>query len=116
MGTVDREHVLRQVVRADREEVSVRSKASRADRRGGRLDHDSDWNTIVALRGGSEPVRGTLRYEIAPTGGTMVRFTLRGDVSSSPVGRYIGLMRGYTTGPDLVDALTRLKRQLERGF
>lgn len=70
----------------------------------------------VALRGGREPVRGTLRYEMAPTGGTMVRFTLRGDVSSSPVGRYIALMRGYTTGPDLVDALTRLKRQLERGF
>ena len=70
----------------------------------------------LALRGGREPVRGTLRYEIAPTGGTMVRFTLRGDVSSSPIGRYIGMMRGYTTGPDLVDALTRLKRQLERGF
>jgi hypothetical protein len=70
----------------------------------------------VALRGGREPVSGTLRYEMAPTGGTMVRFTLRGDVSSSPVGRYIGMMRGYTTGPDLVDALTRLKRQVERGF
>ena len=29
--------------------------------------------------------------------------------------RYIALMRGYTVGPDLVDALLRLKRQLERG-
>ena len=31
-----------------------------------------------------------------------------------PIGRYVGMMRGYTTGPDLVDALTRLKRKIER--
>jgi hypothetical protein len=69
----------------------------------------------VGLRGGKEPVRGTLSYQMAPNGGTLVRFQLTGDVSSSPIGRYVGLMRGYTTGPDLVDALTRLKRRLERG-
>jgi uncharacterized membrane protein len=69
----------------------------------------------LGLRGGAERVQGTLRYEPAPGGGTRVRFTLRGDVSGSPVGRYIALMRGYTTGPDLVDALTRLKRRIERG-
>lgn len=70
----------------------------------------------AALRGGREPVKGLLRYEMAPNGGTLVRFSLRGDVSSSPVGRYIALMRGYTTGPDLVDGLTRLKRLIERGI
>lgn len=69
----------------------------------------------LGLRGGSEHVRGSLRYEPAPSGGTLVRFTLRGDLNANPIGRYIGLMRGYTTGPDLVDALTRLKRQIERG-
>lgn len=69
----------------------------------------------IGLRGGAERVLGTLRYELAPNGGTLVRFTLRGDVAGSPVGRYIALARGYTTGPDLVDALTRLKRRLERG-
>ncbi|HVS20107.1 MAG TPA: SRPBCC family protein, partial [Planctomycetota bacterium] len=69
----------------------------------------------LGLRGGKELVRGYLSYEPAPNGGTVVHFRLDGDVSSSPTGRYIGLMRGYTTGPDLVDALTRLKRRLERG-
>lgn len=69
----------------------------------------------LGLRSGKELVRGYLTYEMAPNGGTIVHFKLDGDVSSSPIGRYIGLMRGYTTGPDLVDALTRLKRRLERG-
>lgn len=69
----------------------------------------------VGLRGGRELVRGSISYEMAPNGGTIVRFQLTGDVSSSPVGRYIGLMRGYTTGPDVVDSLSRLKRILERG-
>ena len=69
----------------------------------------------LGLRGGKELVRGTLSYEPAPNGGTIVHLRLDGDVSSSPMGRYIGLMRGYTTGPDLVDALTRLKRRIERG-
>jgi hypothetical protein len=69
----------------------------------------------LGLRGGKEPVRGYLSFEMAANGGTIVHFRLDGDVSSSPVGRYVGLMRGYTTGPDLVDALTRLKRRIERG-
>ena len=69
----------------------------------------------VGLRGGKERVRGMVTYEMAPNGGTVVRFTLSGNVSSDPIGRYRALMRGYTTGPDLVDSLARLKRQLERG-
>jgi len=68
----------------------------------------------LGLRGGSERVRGSISYTPAPSGGTLVRIQLSGDVSSSPIGRYIGMMRGYTTGPDLVDALTRLKRKIER--
>jgi uncharacterized membrane protein len=78
-------------------------------------DEEKGLGFNLGLRGGREPVLGLLRYEAAPSGGTMVRFTLSGDVSSSPMGRYIALMRGYTTGPDLVDALTRLKRKIERG-
>lgn len=78
-------------------------------------DDETGLGFDLGLRGGREPVKGLVRYEPAPSGGTLVRITLRGDVSSSPVGRYIALMRGYTTGPDLVDALTRLKRRVERG-
>jgi hypothetical protein len=54
MGTVDREHVLRQVVRADREESRVRGKASRADRRGGVSTMIPTGIPVVALHGGRE--------------------------------------------------------------
>ena len=69
----------------------------------------------LGLRGGREKIKGVLQFSQPPNGGCLMKFTLRGDVSNDPVGRYVALMRAYTVGPDLNDAMLRLKRQIERG-
>ena len=43
----------------------------------------------------------------------MVKWTLRSEVGFDPVERYVALVRTYTMGPDLVDALDRLKQKVE---
>ncbi len=67
------------------------------------------------LRGGHEPVKGMLELRDLASGATVIKFTLRGDVSRNPVGRYFALLRNYSTGPEIVDALTRLRKRLELG-
>src|SRR5687767_4609219 len=79
-------------------------------------DYDKGVWFDLGLRNGREPVKGVLQYTELPNGGCMVKFSLRGDVCNSPVGRYVALMRGYTTGPDIVDSLLRLKTRVERGM
>ena len=44
---VDRQHVLAQVIGADREEIRMRSQPRRVHRRGRRLDHDADLDVGV---------------------------------------------------------------------
>ena len=79
-------------------------------------DQDKGVWFDLTLGGGRERVKGVLQYEDLPTGAIMARYTLRGDVSSNPVGRYVGIFRGYTMGPNLVDSLSRLKKITEAGM
>jgi len=69
----------------------------------------------LARRNDRERIRGAFQYEELH-GSTMVRWTLRSEVGIDPIERYIALARTYTMGPHLVDALERLKRQVESGF
>lgn len=76
-------------------------------------DPDKGLWFSVDRPGHKEQVQGVIEYEHLPNGTTMVQMTLRGDVSASPVLRYVALMRNYTTGPELVEGLSRLKKLSE---
>ena len=65
------------------------------------------------LRG--DPVKGVFQYQRDDGGATDVRWTLRAEAGSNPLGRYRALFRRYTVGPEVVSALTRLKSRVERG-
>jgi uncharacterized membrane protein len=67
----------------------------------------------LARRGDRERIKGVFQYEELDGSSTMVKWTLRSEVGFDPIERYVALMRTYTMGPDLVDALERLKRQVE---
>jgi len=70
----------------------------------------------LALRGGAERVQGAVTYRDINGSATSVTMTMHGDVGSDLIGRYRILVRTYTVGPDVVDALTRLKRRVETGY
>jgi uncharacterized protein YndB with AHSA1/START domain len=58
--------------------------------------------------------RGQLR--LAPeNGGTRVTWTNEGDMGSSPINRYFGLMMDRLVGPDFEAGLVNLKAAAERG-
>lgn len=76
-------------------------------------DQDKGVWFDLTLGGGRERAKGVIQYEDLPSGAIMARFSIRGDVSSDPVGRYVGIFRGYTMGPDLVESLSRLKKITE---
>jgi hypothetical protein len=67
----------------------------------------------VQTRANLEQLKGSLVYEYLPGGFTRVRFTLNGDASGSPIGRYLGRLHSYTKGPVVVDSLSRLKKLCE---
>jgi len=67
----------------------------------------------LARRGDRERIKGAFQYEELHGSSTMVKLTLRGEVGLDPVERYLALARIYTLGPDLVDALERLERQVQ---
>lgn len=77
-------------------------------------DRDKGIKFELSLRGGKEVVHGSLGYQEIVTGATIVSLRLRGDVGGNPIGRYLAIARGYTMGPSIVEALSRLKRTAER--
>ena len=78
------------------------------------LDRDKGVDFELRLRAGKELVHGSLRYSEITTGATVVTLTLRGNAGGDPIGRYLAIARGYTMGPSVVEALSRLKRTAER--
>lgn len=58
--------------------------------------------------------RGAIRLSPSPLG-TMVTWTLSGDVGMNPIGRYFVLGIDKMVGPDFENGLANLKRKLEGG-